>query len=511
MRTVGRTLAVTVTGIEGTVVQVEADIASGLPAFAIGGLPDRAVKQAPDRVRAAAANSGLTLSQQRVTVNLSPASIPKQGTGLDLPIALSVLAARGEPDIGSVIRDVVHLGELGLDGSVRPIAGVLPAVLAAADAGVRSVVVPLANATEAALVPGVDVIPVRSLREIVARYSALTKGRTPPDLAAIPLSREVTPALPDLVDLVGQVEARHALEIAAAGGHHMSMTGPPGAGKTMIAERLPGILPMLNEQESLEVTAIHSVLGVLTDEVLVRRAPFVAPHHGASMAAMVGGGSSRIRPGAISRAHRGCLFLDEGPEYRRDVLEALRQPLESGVVRIMRAETAVTFPARFQLVIASNPCPCGRGDGKAGECTCTSLAKRTYGAKLSGPLMDRVDVHLRVQALTRAALRGPVGESSAQVAARVWQAREAQLRRWVGTPWTLNSQVPGSVLRGEWQLPAEATRELSEAIDRGSISLRGYDRCLRLAWTLSDVEGRDRPEARHVRQALGLRSSEAAA
>lgn len=510
--TVGRTLSVAVTGIEGTVVDVEADIAPGLPAFLIGGLPDTACRQSPDRIRAAASNSDLELSRQRVTVNLSPAALPKQGTGFDLAIALAVMAARGEPDIADVIRGVVHLGELGLDGALRPIAGVLPAVLAAADAGVRVVVVPVGNAAEAALVSGVEVIPTRNLKEVVARYRALAKGRTAPPVPPIPAQMRVSPVLPDLADLVGQYEARHALEVAAAGGHHVSMVGPPGAGKTMIAERLPGLLPPLTEQQSLEVTAIHSVLGVLTEDILVRRAPFVAPHHGASMAAVVGGGTStKLRPGAVSRAHHGCLFLDECPEFKRDVLEALRQPLESGVMRIMRAERAVTFPARFQLVLAANPCPCGRAVGKAAGCTCSPLARRTYMAKMSGPLMDRVDVHLRVEAVTKAALRGPKGEDSATVAARVAAARQAQRQRWSGSPWSLNSQVPGPVLRGEFRLPPAATRDLSDALEAGAISLRGYDRCLRLAWTLSDLEERDRPEVRQVRAALGLRSPELAA
>ncbi|WP_235945281.1 ATP-binding protein [Metallococcus carri] len=308
---VGRTRAVAVVGIEGTVVDIEADVSAGLPKFILGGLPDTACKQAPDRILAACANSDLKLSRQRITVNMSPADLPKQGSGFDVAIALAALAAGGDEVDTRVIRDVVHLGELGLDGTVRPLPGVLPAVLAAAAAGVRTVVVPEQNAREAALVSGVEVVPVRDLADLVVRYRCLARGKQPPPLPVIEPPSPSSRSLPDLRDVVGQPEARYAVEVAAAGGHHMAMIGPPGAGKTMIAERLPGILPALTEAEALEVTAIHSVLGQLEADVLVRHPPFVAPHHGTSLAAMVGGGSGRIRPGAVSRAHTGILFLDE--------------------------------------------------------------------------------------------------------------------------------------------------------------------------------------------------------
>lgn len=500
-----------VTGIHGWVVDVEADTSSGLPWFGVSGMPDTSCKQAPDRIRAAANNCELELPKQRIIVNLSPASLPKHGSGFDVAIAVAVLVAGGtiKP---ALVADVVHLGELGLDGSVRAIHGVLPAVIAAADAGASQVVVPVANAAEAALVPGIEVVPVDNLATLVRRYKCLAKGRPIPEPPSVPERPTGGAAVPDLCDVVGQEEARYALEVAAAGGHHLAMTGPPGAGKTMIAERLPGLLPPLTREQALEVTAIHSVLGALPDQVLIERPPFVAPHHGASMPAVVGGGSGRVRPGAVSRAHRGVMFLDECPEFRRDVLDALRQPLESGVVHVARADQVVTFPASFQLVLAANPCPCGQNYGKGSKCSCAPQRRRDYLSRMSGPLLDRVDVHLTMLPVTRAALAGPRGESSAQVSERVLIARTRQAARWRDIGRSRNSEVPGSILRsGRWRLPPEVTRGLDRAMETGALTLRGYDRCLRVAWTISDLDGAQRPEFRQVEEARGLRSSGAAA
>ncbi|MDE9367900.1 YifB family Mg chelatase-like AAA ATPase [Luteipulveratus sp. YIM 133132] len=509
--TLGRTRSVAVTGIDGTLVAVEADVASGLPAFTVSGLPDTACAQSPDRVRAAASNCGLALPRQRITVNLSPASLPKQGAGFDLAIAVAVLAAGGTVPT-DVVADVVHLGELGLDGTVRPVHGVLPAVLAAVDAGARIVVVPLENAAEAALVEEVDVVPVRRLDELVARYVAIARGAAVSDPEPPVSTSGPSGAAPDLADVAGQPEARFALEVAAAGGHHIAMTGPPGAGKTMIAERLPGLLPALSRAEALQVTAIHSVLGALPDAVLVDRPPFVSPHHGASMAAIIGGGSGRVRPGAVSRACCGVLFLDEAPEFRRDVLDALRQPLESGRVSIARADRNVSYPARFQLVLAANPCPCGRAYGKGTGCVCSPRMRRAYLARLSGPLLDRVDLQLTVHPVTKAALRAGPGESSAAVAERVALARARQERRWAGHPWRLNSHVPGPVLRsGAWRLDRRTTDQLDRALERGGLTLRGYDRVLRIAWSLADLADLDRPGSAQLMQALCLRSQTAEA
>jgi magnesium chelatase family protein len=508
----GRTRAVALLGVEGALVDVEADVAQGLPHFAVSGLPDAACKQSPDRIKAAASNSGVPIPARRLTVNLSPASLPKAGSGFDLAIAVAVLAATRQLP-GDLVDGIVHLGELSLDGSVRPVPGVLPAVLAAVEAGIRRVVVPRANVAEARLVPGIEVHGVEHLAALVSRYQALAEGVEPPEEEVPEPEGATALAVPDLADVVGQDEARLALEIAAAGRHNLCMVGPPGAGKTMLAERLPGLLPPLERQQALEVTVIHSVLGVLsTSTGLITRPPFVAPHHGASMAAVIGGGSGRIRPGAVSRAHHGVLFLDEAPEFRRDVLDALRQPVESGRVVVARAERVVAYPARFQLVLAANPCPCGRGFGKGVECSCSPLALRHYLGKLSGPLMDRVDLRLPVRAVSRAALSRGGGESTAAVAERVACARELQRERYAGSAWSVNSAVPGPVLRqGDLRLPSDATADLDRAIELGGLTLRGYDRVLRTAWTVRDLAGGGRPTRADIGMAFTLRALSPAA
>ena len=505
--TFGRTGSVALEGLVGTVVDVEAHLSGGLPAFMLGGLPDAACAQSPNRVKAATASIGRVLTQDRITVNLSPASIPKTGSGFDLSIAVAVLAAVGLVPAQRV-AEVVHLGELGLDGSVRKVRGVLPAVLAAARHGCRHVVVPVDNAAEAQLVPEIEVHAVRHLQDLVTAY------QTGGDHLAIGVPEQVTDPVPppgpttDLAEVAGQPEARTALELAAAGGHHLFLLGPPGSGKTMLAERLVSILPRLSREQSIDVLAVKSLLGLAASEVAVEFVPpFIAPHHSATQAAIIGGGSGAVRPGAISQAHHGVLFLDEAPEFRTGALQALRQPLESGHVVVSRARTAVRFPARFQLVMAANPCPCGLGFGKGIGCTCSPMAKRAYVAKLSGPLLDRVDLQVQVPAVTLSSLGAGPGESSAVVAARVAEAREVQAQRWRDTSWRLNSQVPGAFLRrGPRRLPRPVTTDLDRALDRGQLTLRGYDRVLRLGWTVADLAGRPSPTRDDLGTALTMRN-----
>ncbi|MFJ6993188.1 YifB family Mg chelatase-like AAA ATPase [Streptomyces sp. NPDC003090] len=517
-----RTCSVALVGVDGVVVEVQADLEPGVAAFTLVGLPDKSLSESRDRVRAAMVNSGAPWPQKKLTVGLSPASVPKGGSSFDLAVACAVMAAAELID-PRTIADLVLIGELGLDGRVRPVRGVLPAVLAAAEAGYEQVVVPEQTAGEASLVPGVSVLGVRSLRQLVAvltdapvpEEEPAEDGRPDPMLAGLVVpgaglgtGLAVDPGdAPDMADVAGQRAARLALEIAAAGGHHLFLSGPPGAGKTMLAERLPGLLPPLTRAESLEVTAVHSVAGILPPgKPLVNRAPYCAPHHSATMQSLVGGGNGMPRPGAVSLAHRGVLFLDEAPEFSAKVLDALRQPLESGQVVVARAAGVVRLPARFLMVLAANPCPCGRHSTQGDTCECPSSVIRRYQSRLSGPLLDRVDLRVEVEPVGRADLMAANGEPSAAVAARVRAARERAAARLLGTSWTRNAEVPGHELRTRWHPAPGALAAAERDIERGLLTARGLDRVLRIAWTLADLAGRGRPDAGDVNLALELRT-----
>jgi len=423
-----------------------------------------------------------------------------------LALAVVILAGTGMLNLGG-LGGAALIGELGLDGQVRPVRGVLPMVLAAAQSGVRRIIVPAENAAEASLVPGVQVRAAATLRQVIEFVRASVPLPDPPTVSDIEDA-----AGPDLSDVLGQERGRFALELAAAGQHHLALFGPPGAGKTMLAQRLPSILPPLDDAAALEVTAVHSIAGALPPvPQLIRRPPFQAPHHTASGPALVGGGTGLARPGSLSLAHLGVLFLDEAPHFGVSVLNALRQPLEDGWVTVARSQGCTRFPARIQLVLAANPCACGTGNDVS--CTCSSVARRTYLNRLSGPLMDRIDLQVTLKPVGAAALLGQPDsqESSAQVLQRVIAARQAAAERWAGQEYSVNARATGAVLRcPPFRLPRVATAELAKRLDRGTLSARGYDRVLRVAWTIVDLDGRITPDKDDVSEALDLRMGEAA-
>ena len=508
---------ITLQGAVGHLIDVQADVSQGVPGTTLVGRPDPSINEGRDRCRMAVENTRVFNwpVTRRVTILLSPADLPKSGPHFDLAMAIAVMAAAGDVPPGA-LESTVFIGELTLNGRLRPTTGVLPMVMAAAARGITCVFVPEPQAAEAAMVPGMTVFGVRSLSQVVAEL----RGDEVPDAPEVE-AMSGAPLLSwrgqdrldhtDLADVHGMLDARFALEVAAAGGHHLLLSGPKGAGKTTLAERIPGILPDLSLDESLELMAIHSLAGILEPGSFLFRPPFVSPHSSSSRTSLLGGGTGRVRPGELSRSHGGVLFLDEFPQFPTDVIEALRQPLESGEVTIARGDETATYPARGMLVFACNPCPCGNYSGQASAaCKCREVERRNYRLRMSGPVLDRIDITRHVDPVGPVDRdgRGPAPEPTSAVRERVEAARLRQRDRYDGHSWRTNGQAPGHLLEARWPLGAELHRKIDAEVYGGRMTRRGATRVHRLAWTVADLRGAPAPSLDDVEVALRLRAGE---
>ncbi|NLI80209.1 MAG: YifB family Mg chelatase-like AAA ATPase [Deltaproteobacteria bacterium] len=501
---IAKTYTFSLMGIEAILVEVEVDLSPGLPVFATVGLPDSVVRESKDRVKTALQNSGYPLPSERITVNLAPAHIKKEGAGFDLPIAIGILAAMGVVK-GEKLGEVLLVGELSLDGRIKAVAGTLAMAVQARRNGYRQFLVPATNALEAAVAKDLSVIPVNDLPEAVA-YLNGTREIQPFTVDIHSLGQSTKIEEPDFDEVKGQELAKRGLEVAAAGGHNVLLIGPPGSGKTMLAQRMGGVLPVLSFEEALETTKIFSVAGLLQGEALLVKRPFRAPHHTISDAGLIGGGHIP-RPGEVSLAHNGVLFLDELPEFRRNILDLLRQPLEDGKVTIARASMSLTYPARFMLVAAMNPCPCGYWGDPAHSCRCSTTQVQRYKARVSGPILDRIDLHIEVPAVRYEDLHSTkAAEPSFHIRQRVSQARATQLQRFAGEGIYCNAMMKPKQIRKACELDKSSQGLLQEAVQKLGLSARAYHRILKVARTIADLDGEQRIAPHHLLEALQYRS-----